>query len=54
MKSEEEEDSRTQRVEQLLKRTEGRRVSVLPAEAPEGADDAESPGGIKNVVQLLQ
>ena len=42
----------TQRVEKLLKKTEGRRISVVPANAPDGPEDAPTPGDIKNVKQL--
>ncbi|SLM34159.1 hypothetical protein LPUS_02866 [Lasallia pustulata] len=38
----------TQRVEKLLKKTEGRRISVVPANAPDGPKDAPTPGDIKN------
>ncbi|SLM36094.1 hypothetical protein LPUS_05526 [Lasallia pustulata] len=41
----------TQRVEKLLKETEGRRISVVPANAPDGPEDAPIPGDIKNVQQ---
>ncbi|SLM35175.1 Zinc finger, CCHC-type [Lasallia pustulata] len=42
----------TQRVEKLLKKTEGRRISVVPANAPDGPEDAPTPRDIKNVKQL--
>ena len=42
----------TQRIEKLLKKTEGRRISVVPANAPDGPEDAPTPGDIKNVEQL--
>ncbi|SLM33825.1 Retrotransposon gag domain [Lasallia pustulata] len=39
----------TQRVEKLLKKTGGRRISVVPANAPDGPEDAPTPGDIKNI-----
>ncbi|SLM35362.1 Zinc finger, CCHC-type [Lasallia pustulata] len=39
----------TQRVEKLLKKTEGRCISVVPANAPDGPEDAPKPGDIKNI-----
>ena len=42
----------TQRVEKLPKKTEGRRISVVPANAPDGAEHAPTPEDIKNVKQL--
>ncbi|SLM34474.1 Zinc finger, CCHC-type [Lasallia pustulata] len=39
----------TQCVEKLLKKTEGRHVSVVPANTPDGPEDAPTPGDIKNI-----
>ncbi|SLM33945.1 gag polymerase env [Lasallia pustulata] len=42
----------TQCIEKLLKKTKGCRISVVPANAPDGPEDAPIPGDIKNVEQL--
>ena len=42
----------TQCVEKLLKKTEGRRISVVPANTPDGPEDTPTSGDIKNVKQL--
>jgi len=45
-------DRAREQADQLLKQTEGRRVSVLPAEASEEVSDATTPALIKSKAQL--
>ena len=42
----------TERIKELLKMTENQRTSILPDDAPVGAEEATTPAEIKSILQI--